>query len=72
MTELMSKPKKQSVKKSDKDKPTTVFFRLDEPTEAALASFIRSQPVPPSIPSVAFQALHDFLVKHGHWPPKKP
>lgn len=49
---------------------TALYVRLDQPTSDALRGFVASQLVPPSNAAVTLKALHEFLRRHGHWPPK--
>ena len=64
MLTLMAKsPKKPA------PKPAGIFFRPDAETDAALRTFIESQPVPPTTAAVALRALKLFLKSYP--PPKK-
>ena len=47
-----------------------LFIRLDADTEAALVAYIAAQDVEPDRSAVGKKALHEFLSKRGHWPPK--
>jgi hypothetical protein len=71
MISVMSKKPKQPAAPQAKP-PTPVYLRIDDETDAALASFIRSQPVPPERTTVTLTALRKFLQEQGHYPPPKP
>lgn len=44
---------------------------VHQETSDALKAFLDAQPARPSKSSVVIQALHEFLARHGFWPPKK-
>lgn len=48
-----------------------LFLRMGKDTEDAIQAFIASQVVPPDRTAVGLSALHEFLAKHGFWPPKR-
>lgn len=62
---VMSKQKP----KPAKDRGPVLYIRLDDPTEAALQAFIKAQTVEPDRTAVGLKSLHEFLTKHGFWPP---
>lgn len=63
--------KQKPPKPGSKDRGPVLYLRLDEPTEDALQAFIRAQTVEPDRTAVGLKALHEFLAKHGFWPPPK-
>ncbi len=64
-----SKPKKGQ-KAAPKDRGPVLYVRLDNTTEQALQAFMKAQTVEPDRSAVGMKALHEFLAKHGFWPPK--
>jgi biopolymer transport protein ExbD len=70
MIHTMSKQRKQS--KQEPEKPKPVYLRIDADTDAALASYISKQQVPPERTAVTLAALRKFLREQGDYPPPKP
>jgi len=68
MLDTMPKPRKQTTE--PKHRGAVLFIRLDADTEAALVAYIAAQDVEPDRSAVGKKALHEFLSKRGHWPPK--
>lgn len=68
--DTMSKQRRPKSAAPAQDEPLNVYVRLDADTSAALVAFVAAQPVAPSNAAVCIKALHEFLTRHGHWPPK--
>lgn len=72
MLDLMSKPKRtrgRPPKRPAEERGPILYLRIDKQTDAAIQSFIASQLVPPDRTAVGLSAIHEFLTKHGYWPP---
>lgn len=67
MRDTMSK---KPAKKSGSKDGGVLAIRLDKATEAALMAFIAAQAVEPDRSAVGLKSLHEFLQRHGFWPPK--
>lgn len=67
--DTMSKQRRPKSQPASPGEPLSVYVRMDLPTSAALVAFVESQPVAPSNAAVCLKALHEFLARHGFWPP---
>lgn len=70
MNGTMSKRRTKPEPAPESPEPLVVYLRLDLPTSIALTAFVESQDVAPTNPAVVLKALHEFLERRGHWPPK--
>ncbi len=70
MMDCMAKSPKAPKASGGKPKGPTLFIRMTQAHENALAAFIAAQAVSPERPAVGLKALEEFLAKHGYWPPK--
>lgn len=66
---VMTQPKKKPNREAKSRQPS-MYLRYDEATDEAVRAFIAAQPVPPDKNAVGLTALHQFLERHGFWPPK--
>jgi hypothetical protein len=72
MLPVMGKKRKSSEGKGAKPPRLVLFVSLTRADEDALQAYIAEQDVSPDRSAVGLKALHEFLAKRGHWPPKSP